>query len=117
MMAQYSRQVNMDTETMEDRSLSPTCEVLSDEARTVFVSPSLAYRVRYTSLWKGRSGLEKLLMVIVAFLLLFSCSCLIVLLVTKQVSLDQKRVGRNKLISLKVAISEHVFKSYSDDHS
>ena len=86
-MAQYSRQVNLDTETMEDRSLSPTCEVLGDEARTVFVSPSLTYRVRYTSLWKGRSGLEKLLMVVVAFLLLFSCSCLIVLLVTKQVIL------------------------------
>ena len=46
MMAQYSRQFNLDTEAMEDRSLSPTCEVLSDQARTVFVTPSLTYRVR-----------------------------------------------------------------------
>ena len=32
MMAQYSRQVNMDMENTEDRALSPTCEVISNEA-------------------------------------------------------------------------------------
>lgn len=86
-MAQYSRQFNMDTETMEDtqeRALSPTCEVLSDGARTVFISPSLTYRVRYTSLWKGRSGLEKVLLLLVIFLLCLCCSCLVVIFVTKQ---------------------------------
>ena len=46
MMAQYSRQVNLDTQDMmEERALSPTCEVLSEEARTVsFVTPALSYR-------------------------------------------------------------------------
>ena len=49
MMASYSRQVNMETETMEEtHGLSPTCEVLAEDntARTVFVSPALSYRVR-----------------------------------------------------------------------
>lgn len=32
MMAQYSRQVNMDMENTEERALSPTCEVISNEA-------------------------------------------------------------------------------------
>ena len=85
MMAQYSRQVNLDTEVMEERTLSPTCEVLSDEARTVsFVTPALSYRVRSTSFWKGRSGLEKLLIVIVAALLILCCSCVIALMIAKQ---------------------------------
>ena len=85
MMAQYSRQVNLDADLMEERTLSPTCEVLSEEARTVsFVTPALSYRVRSTSLWKGRSGLEKLLMVIVAALIIISCSCIIALLIAKQ---------------------------------
>ena len=85
MMAQYSRQVNLDTDVMEERTLSPTCEVLSEEARTVsFVTPALSYRVRSTSFWKGRSGLEKLLMVIVAALIIVCCSCIIALLIAKQ---------------------------------
>lgn len=33
MMAQYSRQVNLETETTEERTVSPTCEVLSEDAR------------------------------------------------------------------------------------
>ena len=85
MMAQYSRQVNLDTEVMEERTLSPTCEVLSDEARTVsFVTPALSYRVRSTSFWKGRSGLEKLLIVITAALLILCCSCVTALIIAKQ---------------------------------
>merc|ERR1719225_2108824 len=85
MMAQYSRQVNLDTDVLEERTLSPTCEVLSDEARTVsFVTPALSYRVRSTSFWKGRSGLEKLLIVIVAALLILCCSCVIALMIAKQ---------------------------------
>ena len=85
MMAQYSRQVNLDAEVMEERALSPTCEVLSEEARTVsFVTPALSYRVRSTSFWKGRSGLEKLLMVIVAALVILCCSFIVALLIAKQ---------------------------------
>ena len=85
MMAQYSRQVNLDTDVLEERTLSPTCEVLGDEARTVsFVTPVLSYRVRSTSFWKGRSGLEKLLMVTVALLIILSGSFLIALLIAKQ---------------------------------
>ena len=85
MMAQYSRQVNLDTDVLEERTLSPTCEVLGDEARTVsFVTPALSYRVRSTSFWKGRSGLEKLLMVTVALLIILSGSFLIALLIAKQ---------------------------------
>lgn len=84
MMAQYSRQLNMDT--AEERSLSPTCEVLNDEAaRTMFVSPSLKYRMRSTSLWRGRSGLEKVLLVCLSFLLLLCCTFIVVLVVIKKV--------------------------------
>ena len=83
-MAQYSRQLNMDT--AEERSLSPTCEVLNDEAaRTMFVSPSLKYRMRSTSLWRGRSGLEKVLLVCLSFLLLLCCTFIVVLVVIKKV--------------------------------
>ena len=58
MMASYSRQVNMETETMEEtHGLSPTCEVLAEDntARTVFVSPALSYRVRCKdkNIWSG----------------------------------------------------------------
>ena len=84
-MAQYSRQLNMDT--AEERSLSPTCEVLNDEAaRTMFVSPSLKYRMRSTSLWRGRSGLEKVLLVCLSFLLLLCCTFIVVLVVIKKVT-------------------------------
>ena len=84
MMAQYSRQVNLDTDVLEERTLSPTCEVLGDEARTVsFVTPALSYRVRSTSSWKGRSGLEKLMMVTVALLIILSGFFLIALLISK----------------------------------
>ena len=99
-MAQYSRQVNLDTEITEDRTLSPTCEVLSEDARSedfshfisiqnvrrMFVSPSLKYRMRSTSLWRGRSGLEKVLMVCLSVLLLLLCTFIVVLIVLKQVS-------------------------------
>ena len=82
-MAQYSRQLNMDN--TEERSLSPTCEVLNDDAaRTMFVSPSLKYRIRSTSLWQGRSGLEKVLLVSLSFLLLLCCTFVVVLVVIKQ---------------------------------
>merc|ERR1719228_2189488 len=63
-MAQYIRQ--QDQEEVE-RPGSPTSEVLADSAgggsAVLFVSPSLKYRVRSTSLWHGRSGLEKVLAV------------------------------------------------------
>merc|ERR1712110_953934 len=69
----------------EERSLSPTCEVLNDDAaRTMFVSPSLKYRIRSTSLWRGRSGLEKVLLVCLSFLLLLCCTFIVVLVVIKQ---------------------------------
>jgi len=84
MMAQYSRQVNMDTENTEERALSPTCEVLSEDARTMFVSPSLKYRIRSTSLWGGRSHLEKVLMISLSVLLLLCCTFIVVLIVIKQ---------------------------------
>ena len=59
--------------------------MLGDEAMTVsFVTPALSYRVRSTSFWKGRSGLEKLLMVTVALLIILSGSFLIALLIAKQ---------------------------------
>ena len=85
MMAQYSRQVNMEPDSQDnERSLSPTCEVLSDGAKTIFVSPSLSYRLKYTSLWKRRSGLEKLLMLLVLGLLILFCTSLIIFFVNKQ---------------------------------
>ena len=89
-MAQYSRQVNLDASETGDvtRAVSPTCEVLGDDARTIFISPSLSYRVRYTSVWKGRSGLEKLLMVLVAVLLILCCSSFIIIFVSKQVNIS-----------------------------
>ena len=71
MMAAYSRQHNSDLDDTEDRSLSPTSEVLSDPTGGAvrFVSPSLKYRVGGTSLWRGRTGIEKSLMLIVGVLL------------------------------------------------
>ena len=68
MMAAYSRQHNADLDDTEDRSLSPTSEVLSDPTGGAvrFVSPSLKYRVGSTSLWRGRTGIEKSLMLFVA---------------------------------------------------
>ena len=71
MMAQYSRQVNTDMEEAEERSLSPTSEVLSDPTGGAvrFVSPSLKYRITSTSLWKGRSRIEKSLIICVGILL------------------------------------------------
>ena len=84
-MAQYSRQLNMDN--TDERALSPTCEVLNDEAAgTIFISPSLKYRIRSTSLWRGRSGLEKVLLVCLSFLLLLCSTFIVVLIVIKQVS-------------------------------
>ena len=85
MMARYSRQVNLEADSQDnDRSLSPTCEVLSDGAKTIFVSPSLTYRVKYTSLWNGRSGLEKILMLLVLGLFILFCTSLIIIFVNKQ---------------------------------
>eukprot|EP00092_Neocalanus_flemingeri_P065816 GFUD01080095.1.p1 GENE.GFUD01080095.1~~GFUD01080095.1.p1 ORF type:complete len:831 (-),score=230.51 GFUD01080095.1:109-2601(-) len=71
MMAQYSRQHNTDMEEVEDRALSPTSEVLSDPTGGAvrFMSPSLKYRMRSTSLWNGRTGIEKSLLVCVGVLL------------------------------------------------
>ena len=71
MMAQYSRQVNTDMEEAEERSLSPTSEVLSDPTGGAvrFVSPSLKYRITSTSLWKGRSRIERSLSICVGILL------------------------------------------------
>jgi len=72
MMAQYSRQHNTEMEEAEDRELSPTSEVLADPAGGAvrFVSPGLKYRIRSTSLWNGRTRIEKSLMVFVGVLLL-----------------------------------------------
>ena len=60
--------------------------MLGDEAMTVsFVTPALSYRVRSTSSWKGRSGLEKLMMVTVALLIILSGFFLIALLISKPI--------------------------------
>ena len=114
MMAQYSRQVNLDASETGDvtRAVSPTCEVLGDDARTIFISPSLSYRVRYTSVWKGRSGLEKLLMVLVAVLLILCCSSFIIIFVSKQVNnfLLVKNIFSTQLHSLYHALTNlHFF--------
>ena len=53
----------------------------------MFVSPSLKYRIRSTSLWRGRSGLEKVLLVCLSILLLLCCTFILVLIVIKQVTL------------------------------
>merc|ERR1719219_466753 len=50
----------------------------------MFVSPSLKYRMRSTSLWRGRSGLEKVLLVCLSFLLLLCCTFIVVLVLIKQ---------------------------------
>ena len=78
-MAQYSRQYNLDGGEAggaggaggagEPRPTSPTVEVLT-QSRTRFVSPSLQYRVRGTSLWSGRSQLERVLLLSTAALVL-----------------------------------------------
>ena len=63
---------------------SSVTEVLGDEAMTVsFVTLALSYRARSTSSWKGRSGLEKLMMVTVALLIILSGFFLIALLISK----------------------------------
>ena len=114
-MAQYSRQVNLDASETGDvtRAVSPTCEVLGDDARTIFISPSLSYRVRYTSVWKGRSGLEKLLMVLVAVLLILCCSSFIIIFVSKQVNIFYKfvkNISSSQLHSLYHALTNlHIF--------
>jgi len=58
-------------EEAEERSLSPTSEVLRDPTGGAvrFVSPSLKYRMTSTSLWKGRTRIEKSLMVCVGILM------------------------------------------------
>ena len=70
MMAQYSRQLNTDMDDAEDRTSSPTSEVLGDPTGGAvrFVSPSLKYRMASTSLWKGRTRIEKGLGVLVGVL-------------------------------------------------
>jgi len=72
MMAQYSRQHNTDMDDGEERSLSPTSEVLRDPTGGAvrFVSPGLKYRIASTSVWKGRSLLEKSLIISVSVLVL-----------------------------------------------
>ena len=50
-----------------------------------FVTLALSYRARSTSSWKGWSGLEKLLMVTVALLIILSGFFLIALLIAKPI--------------------------------
>ena len=98
MMAQYSRQVNMDMENTEDRALSPTCEVISNEAgyggsnsgqnenlKLVRIIRTAKYGIMSTSLWSGRSRAEKGMIVSICILLLILCTFSINLLIPKQV--------------------------------
>jgi len=92
-MAQYIRQ--QDQEEVE-RPGSPTSEVLADSAgggsAVLFVSPSLKYRVRSTSLWHGRSGLEKALAVACLALIL---TCLVLAIALSSSSRRQGNIQLN----------------------
>lgn len=75
-MAQYSRHSDQDME--EEGAMTPTSEVLSDPSGGAvrFMSPSIKYRVRSTSIWTGRTSVEKWLSV---SLVVMSFACLLLL--------------------------------------
>jgi len=82
-------------EEPDERSLSPTSEVLSDPTGGAvrFVSSSLKYRMTSTSFWKGRTRLEKSLSVCVGILIVF-CLAFVLAIVSLQ--------SKNRNISIKL---------------